>query len=93
MTQLGTSNSDLKFEPRTGLWLKFYDGDWVVAGQPLPYWQHRRILGMNLLSRNKRKNESEWEIFLDCGHSVVEICEYDDAPRDLYRDCDYRRKH
>ena len=81
------SSSMDEFVDRYGQHLKFVDGDWIHAGEKPNVWERRRILSMNLLSRNVKKNISEWELHLDCQHDIRETCNFDDSPKDLYRDC------
>src|ERR1700680_2607477 len=61
------------------------------------YWQNRRVMAMNLLSRNKEKNVSEWILYLDCDvnggqqHTIRETLDYDESPKGWYRDCPKRQ--
>jgi hypothetical protein len=57
-----------------------------------PFWQRRRIIAMNVVhSVKNNKDIGEWEIFLDCGHSIRETYPYLDSPKGMYRDCSPRK--
>jgi len=80
--------TEMMLDERSGRILQFIDGDWVSAGEKVPPHVNRRILSMNLLSRNEQKDLSEWELHLDCQHNVIEVCTFWSSPKGWLRDCD-----
>jgi hypothetical protein len=84
---------DVIIHPRTGMALKMSGGDLAtISAPPLAHMMHR-IISMNLLGKNQKAQTSEWELTLDCGHSLRETTGFWDTPKFWYRDCHQAKRH